>query len=190
MDRKLTESFFNRSPEKVARDLIGKILYVKKRRGFLKSRIVETEAYFGEEDPASWARFGKRKDNLNMWAKPGTILIKNVHKYLMLNFVTGKEGKPSAVLIRAIEPINFVGRTSGPGLLTKELGIEKEINGINIFGEKIFLVEEKNLKKLEIGKSKRVGVKKDLNVPLRFYLLNNKFVSKNGKRRINKKNNF
>ena len=190
MEEKLKESFFSRLPEKVAKDLIGKILYVKKRKGFLKSRIVETEAYFGEEDPASWARFGKRKDNLNMWAKPGTILIKNVHKHLMLNFVTGKESEPSAVLIRAIEPINFIGRTSGPGLLTKELGIKKEMNGENIFGGKIFLAKEENLKKLEIGKSKRIGVKKDLNVPLRFYLLNNNFVSKNGKRRSNKKNNF
>jgi len=178
MGKKLGVLFFSRSPEKVAKDLLGKVLFIKEGKTFLKSKIVEVEAYFGERDPASWARFGKRKDNSMMWEKPGTVLIKNVHKHLMLNFVTGKKGEASAVLVRAVEPIKFSERTNGPGLLTKALKISKDLNGENAFGDKIFIEREMSFEKFEIVKTKRVGVKKDLKQLLRFYIKGNKFVSK------------
>lgn len=176
--KKLNKKFFSRPADVVARTLLGKILCRKINGKILKAKIVETEAYFGEEDPASWARFGKRKDNFLMWDESGKILIKNVHKHLMLNFVTGKKGKASAVLVRALSPLNFEGRCSGPGLLTKCLEIDKNFNGKNIFNNKKLRIEKNTKKeKLNIFRDFRIGVKKDLPKKLRFYIKGNEWVS-------------
>jgi DNA-3-methyladenine glycosylase len=176
MVRKLSKNFFNRPTDVVARDLLGKVLVRKIGRELLKAKIVETEAYFSEEDPASWAKLGKRKDNIHMWSESGTILVKNVHMYLMLNFVVGKKGEAGAVLIRALEPINFEGRCSGPGLLSKEMKIEKNFNGKNIFEMEDFFIEN-NKENFEIGSSFRIGVRNDLEENFRFYIKGNRFVS-------------
>ena len=94
------KGFFNRSAEKVARKLLGKVL-VRKTNGIEKrARIVETEAYFDERDPASRARQnGDLKETMKMEA--GTILVYGVHNNWLVNIVTEKKGKASAVLIRA-----------------------------------------------------------------------------------------
>ncbi|MDO8468045.1 MAG: DNA-3-methyladenine glycosylase [Nanoarchaeota archaeon] len=174
----LRKEFFRRPVELVAKELLGKILVRKINKKVLRAKIVETEAYFGTEDPASWARFGKRKDNEAMWCEGGTILIKNVHKYKMLNFVTGIEGEPQAVLIRALEPLNFEGRCSGPGLLTECLKIEKE----EFAGKDIFLLKDLWIEEykgnVEIENGKRIGVVKDLDGNYRFFIKGNKFVSR------------
>jgi DNA-3-methyladenine glycosylase len=178
MKQKISKNFFNRSADVVAKDLLGKILVRKIGKKLLKAKIVETEAYFSEEDPASWAKLGKRKDNIHMWSEGGTILVKNVHMYLMLNFVVGKEGEAGAVLIRALEPINFKGRCSGPGLLSREMKIKKSFNGKNIFEMKDFFIEDYG-EKVEVEKSFRIGVRKDLKKHLRFYVKGNDCVSGN-----------
>jgi len=96
----------------------------------------------------------------------------------MLNFVTGKNREASAVLIRALEPLNFPLRCNGPGLLTAALKINKDFNGKN-FSDELY-VKEPDFYDVgfEIGSSKRIGVKNDLNENLRFYIKGNKFVSK------------
>lgn len=177
MAKILTQKFFNRPADIVARDLIGKIIVHRIGKKIFRARIVEDEAYFDENDPASWARLGRRKDNFAMWLCAGTILIKNVHKHLMLNFVTGPAGKAEAVLIRALEPLNFEGRCSGPGLLTKEIHIERKLNGSSLSELKNFWVEDAP-GKFNVIRSSRVGVKKDLNIPLRFYINGNENVSR------------
>src|SRR6056297_594471 len=103
----ISREFFERPADVVARDLLGKILVRKINGKIYKGKIVETEAYFGEEDPASRASKGKTKISEMMWESPGKILVYNVHMYKMFNFVTYKKGKASAVLIRALEPLNF-----------------------------------------------------------------------------------
>ncbi len=172
---KLNKNFFSRSADKVAKELLGKILcrrMVKKTKFvILKAKIIETEAYFGEEDPASWARYGKRKSNILMWDFPGKILIKNVHKYKMLNFITDKKEIASAVLIRALEPLNFSENLKGPGLLTECLKIDKSFNGLEIVKNKNLWIEQKNKKqKFKIFRDYRIGVKNDLKKKLRFYI--------------------
>ncbi len=174
---KISKLFFSRKADEVAHDLIGKVLVVVVNGEELRSKIVESEAYFGEDDPASWARLGKRKDNQNMWEEGGTILIKNVHKYYMLNFVTGEKGEAQAVLIRAVEPLNYEGNCCGPGLLTLTLGIDKNFNGKNIFDLKEMWIEEEKFNGM-IERSNRIGVVKDLKQHYRFYLKGNKCVSK------------
>jgi len=97
-----------------------------------------------------------------------------------MNFVTDKEGIASAVLIRALEPLNFNLNCSGPGLLTKALVINKTFHKQDIFSCKELFIEEfyENKEVFEIASDYRIGIKNDLNEKLRFYIKNNKYVSK------------
>lgn len=166
----MDKNFFNRKAEKVAKELLGKILNVNGK----KIRIVETEAYYGEEDPASRARQnGDLRKTMLM--SGGTILVYGCHDNWLINIVTNKKGKAEAVLIRSGQPLNFKANTKGPGLLTKALRVDKSFHKSKI-GEKILInFDRKNVK---IGKSFRIGVKKDLSRKLRFYIKDNKHVSK------------
>ena len=175
---KIKKDFFERDADTVAKELLGKILIRKLDNKKFKSRIVETEAYFGEEDPSSRASKGKNKISEMMWESPGKIMIYNVHKYKMFNIVVGLYGKPSAVLIRALEPLNFKARLSGPGLLTKFLKIDNSFHGKNIFDLSMLSLDEPKDNNFEIGSSFRIGVKKDLESKHRFYIIGNKFVSR------------
>jgi len=176
----MTRDFFERPADVVARDLLGKVLIRRTKERVFRARIVETEAYFSENDPASRASKGKNKISEMMWSDPGKILIYNVHMYKMFNFVTDKKGKASAVLIRALEPLNFSLRCSGPGLLTRSLGINKEdFHGKDLFEiENIEIKESDENKDFEIQPAYRVGVTRDLPEKYRFYIKGNKFVSK------------
>lgn len=167
----MNKQFFNRNPEIIARELLGKIIFVNNK----KAKIVETEAYLGEEDPASWASKGENKVSKMMKEQGGRILIYNVHMYKMLNFVTGDFGKPGAVLIRAVEPLNFEERGNGPGLLTLALNIDNNFHGGEV-GKEIIILEGDN--DFEIVEGFRVGVNRDLDKPLRFYIKDNKHVSR------------
>lgn len=176
MASKLTTDFFNRDPKIVAKELLGKAIVRKLGKTKLKGKITETEAYYDGNDPASWARFnGKYKKIMEMEA--GTILVKMVHNNWLFNIVTSKKGDASAVLIRAIEPLNFNARGKGPGILTKELKINKEQNNKNITTNKEIWIED-NLDNIEIEKSFRIGVKRDLSQKLRFFIKGNKNVSR------------
>lgn len=205
----LNQNFFNRDAEIVARELLGKIIVRKiGNNGVineLRARIVETEAYFDENDPASRARQnGDLRDTMKM--KAGTILVYGVHANWLVNIVTGDEGVASAVLIRAVEPLNFLGKCNGPGLLTKALKIGKEFHKKNIINNKEIWIEDiignkqfynfdsENDQTIEVLETKgrellvnnnfeiiesfRIGIKKDLEKPLRFYIKDNKFVSR------------
>ncbi|MEM0465896.1 MAG: DNA-3-methyladenine glycosylase [Candidatus Pacearchaeota archaeon] len=166
---KIKKDFFDKNVEIVAKNLLGKIIVRKIKNKEYKVRITETEAYYGENDPASWARFNGNCRRI-MSMEPGTILIKMVHNNYLLNFVTGKYGKPRAVLIRAGIPLNFNVKCNGPGLLTRCLKIDKKFNEKSIFKTKDFKIIDDFFKKFKIFKSFRIGVKKDLKKPLRFYI--------------------
>ena len=187
----LKKKFYQRNPKKVARDLLGKTLVRKIGNNTLKGIIVETEAYYGENDPASRAYHGMKSYNKMMWDEPGKIFIYNVHKYWMFNVVAHEVGKVGAVLIRAIHPIEGIDvmmknrktdqiekLTSGPGKLTIALKIDKSLNGkwITKKDSGIFITE--GIKPKKISKSKRIGVRKDLEEELRFFIDNDKFVSR------------
>ncbi len=193
----MDKEFFIRDAEIVAKELLGKILVRRIDGREKKAKIIETEAYFDDSDPASRAcQNGDLKDTMRMDA--GTILVYGVHNSWLMNFVTGSEGKASAVLIRALEPLNFEEKCSGPGLLTKALQIDKRFHKQNIFGNKdIRIISNKNNKKakkmgeqedyedisgnnkdFEIVEAFRVGVREDLPRKLRFYIKDNEYVSR------------
>ena len=180
---KINENFFNKDAEEVAKALLGRVLVRKfsdkGNERVLKAKIVETEAYYDEKDPASRARQNGdlRKTMLN---EPGTILVYGVHNNWLINFVTNSKGKAQAVLLRALEPLNFQENTRGPGLLTKAMFIDKKFHNQNILNSKELWIESGlNYKDgLEIIEKFRIGIKKDLPKKLRFYIKNNEYVSK------------
>lgn len=172
----LNENFFGRKAEVVAKELLGKNLVRKLDGRELISKIVETEAYYGSRDPASRA-YRKTEMSKVMFSKPGTIFVYNVHKYWMFNIVAEEEGKAGAVLIRALEPLNFEGNLSGPGKLTQELKITRDFNKKHILDVKDILIKN-TAEKVEIKKTNRIGVKRDLKKKLRFFIKGNEFVSR------------
>ena len=188
----LERKFYEVDPAAVAKALLGKILVRKVYSKVLSGKIVETEAYYGERDPASRAYKGRMKFNELMFAEPGRTFIYMVHGNWLLNIVAHFKGEVGAVLIRAVEPIlgievmvknreveNFHSLTNGPGKLSKALAITKELNGIDVTKKKSELrVTEGKEEEIEISSSHRIGVRMDLPEELRFFIKENKFVSK------------
>ena len=184
---KLGRSFYSRKTDLVAKDLLGCILVHKFDGKKLSGRIVETEAYFGENDPGSHASRGMTPRNRIMFGKPGFAYVYFVYgNHYCLNFTTEPEGKAGAVLIRALEPLEGIeemkrrrGRednlTNGPGRLTQALGITKEHNGTDLTGNEIYVLRGR--KPEEIVRTTRIGLSNGKNLLLRFYIRGKKFVS-------------
>ncbi|MGC8939571.1 MAG: DNA-3-methyladenine glycosylase [Candidatus Bathyarchaeia archaeon] len=188
----LPRSFYERDPAVVAKELLGKILVRRLGSEILSGKIVETEAYYGENDPASKAYKGRKRFNELMFFDVGKAFIYMVHGNWLLNIVAHVRGGVGAVLIRALEPVESVEimqklrkasslskLTSGPGMLTKALCITKELNGIDVTerSSQLFVVKGE-IEKFQVCSSHRVGVKFDLPQDLRFFIVGNKFVSK------------
>jgi len=187
----LPNAFYARDPATVAKELLGKRLIRKLDKNFLEGIVVETEAYYGLHDPASRAYHGIRKYNEPMWAEPGRTFIYNVHKYWMFNIVAHKPSRIGAVLIRAMAPTKgiqimmknrsvkeFSSLTNGPGKLTIALKINKNSNGIPVTSHESEIIIVNNKIEFEIGTSHRIGVKKDLEKKLRFFIRGNGFISR------------
>ena len=188
----LKKTFYQREPAVVARELLGKHLVRILNSRVLSGRIVETEAYYGRNDPASKAYRGRKTFNELMFMDVGKAFIYMVHGNWLLNIVAHLKDGVGAVLIRAIEPLEGIdvmmknrnvkdlrSLTNGPGKLTKALSITKELNGIDITrgNGKLFVVEgEKQV--FEICSSHRIGVREDLPQELRFFIKGNMYVSK------------
>ena len=137
--------FFKQDTISLAKDLLGKLILVKKDDEILGGYIVETEAYLGAVDRACHGFEGKRTPKVEaLFGKAGTVYIYTMHTHKMLNIVSCEEGNPQAVLIRGIEPVINVERmvenrgksgilvSNGPGKLTKAMGISDKFNKSNI----------------------------------------------------------
>lgn len=189
--KKLSRNFYNRATLKVARELLGKYLVLKKDGKILSGKIVETEAYIGLNDKASHASKGKTKRNEVMFGSAGYAYIYFTYgMYHCLNFVTEREDFPAAVLVRALEPKDGIkimeknrkikvleNLTSGPGKVCMALGLDKRMNETDLCSD-IFYVEDRNKTKEKIVSSSRVGINVAKNKKWRFYIKDNKFVSK------------
>jgi len=178
---KIEKNFFKGNADDVARKMLGKVIVRKIADKELRARIVETEAYFDDGDPASRARQnGDLKKTMEM--PGGTILVYGVHSNWLINFVTGNPGEASAVLIRALEPLNFDLKCSGPGLLTRGLEIGKEFHKRCVFdSEDIWIESDTGYAEPEIVEAFRIGVSNDLPEKMRFYIKDNPHVSRKEK---------
>jgi DNA-3-methyladenine glycosylase len=194
----LPQAFYARNTLEVARDLLGKTLIVKTRMGTSSGRIVETEAYRGD-DPASHSAKGKTPRASIMFGEPGLAYVYFIYgMYEMLNFVTEPSGEAGAVLIRALEPLEnealmrkrrSLGRaphakplrrmdlTAGPGKLCRSLGIEMAHNGLPLTGPELRVVEE-GFKPERILESPRVGIKLATDKFWRYFIAESPFVSR------------
>jgi DNA-3-methyladenine glycosylase len=128
-------AFYERDAQAVARDLLGTLL-VRHAPCPRVGRIVETEAYLGEHDLASHARFGRTGRTEVMYGPPGRSYVYLIYgMYDMLNVVCAEAGDPQAVLVRALEPVAGIdARVDGPGRLTRTLAIDRSFNGLPLTG--------------------------------------------------------
>ncbi|MDY6766535.1 MAG: DNA-3-methyladenine glycosylase [Candidatus Nanohaloarchaea archaeon] len=187
----MNTQFFARDPDTVARDLLGRDL-VHDTGIELCGRIVETEAYRGPDDPASHASGGRTDRNAPMFGEPGRAYIYisyGIHH--MLNVVTGGTGSPSAVLLRAVEPLEGVERMqanrgvdaraelcSGPGKLCEAFGITKEHNKVDLTAGHLRIEEGEQVPPERTVEDTRIGVSGGEDLKLRFFVGDSRFVSR------------
>jgi DNA-3-methyladenine glycosylase len=159
---RLSRGFFDRPCLEVARALVGvHLCHRTAGRRVLSGRIVETEAYIGEEDQACHARFGRTKRATLLFGPPGHAYVFLIYgMYDCFNVVCEAEGRPAAVLVRAIEPDAGVeGRTDGPGKLCRALGITRAHNGLDLCTRRSILwMEARDDKAARIVATERIGV--------------------------------
>jgi DNA-3-methyladenine glycosylase len=205
--KKLSREFYlGGDTIEIARDLLGKILVVPDENGARTSGvIVETEAYLGAIDKACHA-FGNRRTPRTeiLFAAGGRAYVFFIYgMYFNLNVTVGAVDSPHCVLIRAVEPSENIetmrarrmlkkdgslrlkmpdaNLTSGPGKLCIALGIDKNLNGARLDGEKIWIEDGEKIKSSEIVSGKRIGIDYAAEFaakPWRFWIKNNPFVSR------------
>ncbi|MDU4045743.1 MAG: DNA-3-methyladenine glycosylase [Peptoniphilus harei] len=194
-------NFFERDTVEVAKNLLGKKIIRNISGNFFCAKIVETEAYLGLEDKACHSYGGNiTKRNEILYKEAGTIYVYLIYgMYNLLNIVTKNENDPEAVLIRAVEPIenidamavNRFGKiykdlssyqkknlTNGPGKLTMAMGIDRALNGKILSQDYLYIEEGEDVR--NIIETKRIGIDyagEDANLPLRFYIKDNPYVS-------------
>jgi DNA-3-methyladenine glycosylase len=173
----------------VARDLLGKILI----HGSSRARIVETEAYLGLADAAAHAYRGPTARTAVIFGPPGHAYVYLIYgMYECLNVVAEPAGEPGCVLIRAAEPIGGIETmrrrrggiqrieelANGPGKLTLAMGITRRNNGADVTRGRLRVCAGSCGENFEIGVSRRVGITKNPDLPLRFFVAGSRFVSK------------
>lgn len=197
----LESNFFKRDTVEVAKNLLGKKIIRNISGNFFCAKIVETEAYLGLEDRACHSYGGNiTKRNEILYKEGGTIYVYLIYgMYNLLNIVTKSEIYPEAVLIRAVEPIenfddfavNRFGKiykdlstyqkknlTNGPGKLSMAMGIDRALNGKILSQDYLYIEEGEDVR--NIIETKRIGIDyagEDANLPLRFYIKDNPYVS-------------
>ena len=159
MSRKLGRDFYARDTREVARDLLDKVLVREVDGRVLWGRLVEVEAYLGPDDLAAHSKGGRRTARTEvMFGAPGHAYVYFTYgMHWCLNFVTREQGVPQAVLVRALEPGPGVGRCSGPGLLTRALGIDRALNGAPLQPPDLYVVDD-GAPRRRVYVTPRVGV--------------------------------
>lgn len=185
MPRKLPPKFFARSVHQVAPDLIGAVLLFDGVGG----RIVEVEAYH-HTDPAAHSFGGRTPRNAVMFGPPGVAYVyRSYGIHWCLNFVCEQDGSASAVLIRALEPVEGLAKMrrrrglkderllcAGPGRLCEALGISIAHNGLALDRPPFRLIAR--VEKPEIAAGPRIGITKAAELPWRYGLKGSRFLSK------------
>ena len=193
MGRVLPRAFYERETEIVAREMLGTVLECETDVGLASGIIVETEAYLGEHDLACHAAAGRTARTEALYGPPGTSYVYFIYgMYWCFNAVTRTEGLPSAVLVRAVEPLsgtavmhkrrpgirNEVDLTNGPGKLCTALGIDGSMSGKSLQRKPLVIREGKPVPDEKVEVTTRIGITKSADWPLRWIVRGNRFVSR------------
>ncbi len=193
MARVLPRAFYERETEIVAREMLGTVVECQTRDGIASGIIVETEAYLGEHDLACHAAAGRTARTEPLYGPPGTSYVYFIYgMYWCLNAVTRAEGSPSAVLIRALEPLagialmrkrrprigNDVDLTNGPGKLCTALGINGSMSSRSLQRKPLVIREGKAIPEEKVEVTTRIGITRSADWPLRWIVKGNRYVSK------------
>lgn len=202
--RKLKRDFYVRDSVAVARELLGKYLVHEIDNTRLIAKLVEVEAYMGPMDKAAHSYNNRRTERTEvMFGTGGVAYVFVIYgMYNCMNIVTAHIGQPQAVLIRAVEPIEgfetmsqfrykktfselnktaVKGLTNGPGKLCDAMGITRVHNGLDLCGNELYILEDEKPERVEIVTSKRINIdyaEEAIDFPWRFYIKDNKYVSK------------
>lgn len=176
----ISKEFCSRDTLIVAKELLGCILNHKLPDGrILSGIIVETEAY-KEDDPACHAYKGKTPRAATLFKEPALSYVYLIYgMYHCFNVVTEPYDTAGAVLVRALEPIEPLKHTHGPGRLCKSMFITKEHNEIELTNanNQIWITKGNKVPDSKIVKTTRIGIKLAQEYPWRFYIKGNKHVS-------------
>jgi DNA-3-methyladenine glycosylase len=189
----LPKEFYARDTELVARDLLGCVLECHGDGGVASGRIVETEAYLGEHDLACHAAVGRTQRTEPLYGPPGIAYVYFIYGvHWCFNAVTREEGLPSAVLVRALEPITGVDLmrrrrpaakrdydlTNGPGKLCAALGIDARHNTLPLGRPPIVIREGQRVPTQQVLITPRIGIRESADWPLRWVIADNPYVSR------------
>ena len=199
-NKKLKEDFYFGNVLQVAEKLLGKIFVYNNKEidKKLTARIVEVEAYDGSTDEAAHTFNGKTNRNKIMFERGGYLYVYFTYGiHYCANIVTSREGEGTAVLLRAMEPLSgidyfkyqrFLDKKNekikikdllnGPAKICKAFNISREHNGTDLLGSEIYLLDAPEIPESKIVKTKRIGIKKSVDLPWRFYIKDNIYVSK------------
>jgi len=185
----LPRSFYERPTDVVARDLLGKLLIHRLPEGRVSGIVVEAEAYLGQNDPGSHAYGGRTRRNAVMFGRAGVAYVYFTYgMHYCFNAVAKPPGQVGAVLIRAVEPLEgldimYTKRkrpldqlTNGPAKLTQAMGIDGAHNGVDLTQDHLYFSEGKRPSKIASGP--RIGLSNGADLPLRFWIEGNPFVSR------------
>lgn len=189
----LRPAFYDRPTERVARDLLGCIIETVVEGDRCRARIVETEAYLGEHDPACHAAVGRTARTEVLYGSPGLAYVYFVYgMHWCANAVTRRAGLPSAVLIRAAEPVEGIDvmrrrrggqhadrdLTSGPGRLCQAMGITGDVHhGRPLWVRGLRILTGSRVPRARVAVTPRIGVNVAADWPLRFIVRDSPFVS-------------
>jgi len=191
--RVLPRSFYARETELVARDMLGTVLECETPQGTASGIIVETEAYLGEHDDACHAVVGRTPRTEALYGRPGNSYVYFIYgMYWCFNAVTREEGLPSAVLVRAVEPLRGIplmqrrrpgARTSfdltnGPGKLCTALGITGSMSAKPLQRKPLVIREGERIPDHKVRVTTRIGITRAADWPMRWIVDGNPFVSK------------
>jgi DNA-3-methyladenine glycosylase len=196
MRRPLPAAFYARETTLVARELLGAVLECTLRGTRCRGRIVETEAYTGEEDLACHAVAGRTARTEVLYGPPGRAYVYFVYgMHWCVNAVTRPAGRPSAVLIRAVEPLEGIGAmrrrrhhprdhdlTNGPGKLCAAFGITgPRHHGASLIVSPLRILAGDSVPDADVAVTPRIGIVRAAEEPLRWIVRSSEFVS--GRRR-------
>jgi DNA-3-methyladenine glycosylase len=198
----LPRAFFNRDPREVSRELLGKLIVRKAGRNILAGRIVEVEAYLGADDAAAHAAAGRTPRNSVLFGPPGHAYVYFIYGvHYCLNISCMPEGEAGCVLIRALEPVSGIAQMaaarglenvdltshrdlrkllSGPGKLCEALSITRpRDNAKDLLSPRSDLqVRNDRFQPGKVVASPRIGISKSAEMPLRYFIEGNPFVSR------------